>query len=111
MAGWSNGGVESSRPSIFSRLLAIVALLLVAVIAVRLAFGFIAGLVTAVLWIGVAVALVAAVVWARRTLARGRRERPIEEAPAPQVTASTHEDRVAVEMERIREEMRRQGRG
>ena len=66
------GGVESSRPSILTRGLAIVALLVVAVIAVRLAFGLIAGVVTAALWIGVLVAL---------------------------------------EMERIREEMRRQGRG
>jgi uncharacterized membrane protein YciS (DUF1049 family) len=109
-AGWSNGGVESSQPSIFRRLLAVVALLLVAVLAVRLAVGFVAGLISAVLWIGVVVALVAAVLWARSTLKRGRRERTIEQPPARQVTAATHEDRVAVEMERIREEMRRQGR-
>src|SRR5215213_8293822 len=109
-AGWSNEGVESSHPSIFRRLLAVVALLLVAVLAVRLAVGFVAGLISAVLWIGVVVALVAAVLWARSTLKRGRRERTIEQPPAWQVAAATNEDRVAVEMERIREEMRRQGR-
>jgi hypothetical protein len=110
-AGWSNGGVQSSRPSFVSRLLAIVALLLVALIAVRLAFGFVVGLVSTILWIGVVVALVAAVVWARSTLKRGRREREIEPPATRQVTPPTHDDRVAVEMERIREEMRRQGRG
>jgi hypothetical protein len=102
--------MDSSRPSLLRRLLAVVALLLVAVLAVRLAFGFVAGLISAALWIGVVVALVAAALWARSTLKRGRRERTIEQPPVRQVTAPTHEDRVAVEMERIREEMRRQGR-
>jgi hypothetical protein len=91
----------------FSRLLAVVVLLLVAVVAVRLAFGFVAGLVSAVLWVGVLVALAAGVLWARSTLKRGRRERAIEHPPERQVTAPTHEDRVAAEMERIREDLRR----
>jgi uncharacterized membrane protein len=86
-------------------------LLIAAVIAVRLVFGFVAGLVSAVLWLAVVVALVAGVLWARRTLKGGRREREVERpAAAPQIGA-THEDRVAAEMERIREELRRQGRG
>jgi hypothetical protein len=100
--------MESSRPSLASRLLAIVVLIIVAVLAVRLAFGLVAGLVTAVLWIGVAVALVAGVLWARSTLKRGRRPRDVEPPPPGMLT---HEDRVAAEMERIREQMRQQGGG
>jgi H+/Cl- antiporter ClcA len=103
--------MESAQPSILRRLVAILVLLLVVVVAVRLAVGFVAGLVTAVLWVGVLVALVAGVLWARSTLKRGRRERTIEEPPARQVAAPSHEDRVALETERIQEEMRRQGRG
>jgi hypothetical protein len=102
--------MESPQSSLASRLLAIVVLLVVAVVAVRLAFGVIAGLVSAVLWLAVLVALVVGVLWARRTLKGGRRPREIEQPAAPTLGA-THEDRVAAEMERIREQLRQQGRG
>jgi Flp pilus assembly protein TadB len=102
--------MDESQPSLLSRAVAVVVLLIVAVIAIRLAFGFVAGLISAVLWLAVVAALVVGVVWARRTLKGGRRPKQVEQ-PSPSLPAgATHEDRVAFEMEKIREELRRQGR-
>jgi hypothetical protein len=102
--------MDESQPSLLSRAVAVVVLLVVAVIAIRLAFGFVAGLISAVLWLAVVAALVVGVVWARRTLKAGRRPKQVEPAPAAPPAYATHEDRVAYEMEKIREELRRQGR-
>jgi hypothetical protein len=102
--------MESDRPSLLSRAVAVVVLLVVAVIAIRLAFGFVAGLISAVLWIGIAAALIVGAVWASRTLKGGRRPKQVEPAPMAPPVGATHEDRVAFEMEKIREEMRKQGR-
>jgi hypothetical protein len=103
--------MDESQPSLLSRAVAVVVLLIVAVIAIRLAFGFVAGLISAVLWLAVVAALVVGVVWARRTLKGGRRSKQVEPPSQTLPPGATHEDRVAVEMEKIREEMRRQGRG
>ncbi len=99
--------MEESRSPLLSRVIAIVVLVVVAVIAVRLAFGAIAGLIQAVLWIGILVALVVAALWARRTLKGGRRQRTVEAAPSRELT---YEDRVDAEMAKLNEELRRQGR-
>ena len=101
--------MESSKSPLLSRVLAILVLVVVAVIALRLAIGVVAGLVQAVLWIVVLAALVGSALWARRTLKGGRkRERAVE---APPTRELTHEDRVEAEMRKISEEMRKQGRG
>jgi hypothetical protein len=96
--------MESSSPSLVSRVLAILVLVVIAVVAVRLAIGVVTGLITAVLWVVVLAALVAGGLWARRTWKGGRRERPVEARPAP---ALTHEDRVEAEMRKITEELQK----
>ena len=101
--------MDDSKPSLFSRILAVLVLVIVAVIAVRLAIGAVAGLVMAVLWIGVIVALVVGALWARRTLkGGGKRQRSVETSSAP---ALTYEDKVEAEMARINEQLRRQRGG
>jgi uncharacterized protein (DUF58 family) len=103
--------MEPSGPSLLRRAAAILVLLLVAVLAVRLAFGVVAGLVTAALWIGLVVALVAAALWARSTLKSAGRKRAVKREPAArEVSAGSHEDAVAAEMRRITEQLREQGR-
>ena len=83
------------------RAIAVLVLLVLAVAAVKLAIGLVAGLVAAVLWIVVVAALVVAGLWAGSTLRAARRGRAV---PAPA------EDRVALEMRRITEQLREQGR-
>ena len=100
--------MDESKPSLFSRLLAILVLVVVAVIALRLAIGAVAGLVQAFLWIAVVIALVGAGLWARRTLKGGGRKRPVEPAAPP---ALTYEDKVDAEMRKISEEMARRRGG
>lgn len=92
------------------RVLAVLVLVIVAVIAIRLAVGLVVGLVSAVLWVVVLVALVAAALWARSTLKSARRKRAVKQSPAPGVAART-EDPIEVEMRRITEQLRDQGRG
>jgi len=94
----------------FRRALAVLVLVLVAVIAIRLVVGLVVGLVSAVLWILVIAALVAAGLWARSTLKSGKRERSVKRRSSPEVTAAPPEDPVAVEMRRITEQLREQGR-
>jgi hypothetical protein len=97
------------------RAIAILVLVVVAIIAIRLAVGIVVGFVSAILWILVVVALVLAVLWARSTLKsarKGRGEKRSEvAAPAPGAIAARQEDPVEVEMRRIREQLREQGRG
>jgi hypothetical protein len=94
------------------RVLAVLVLVLLALVAVRLVVGLIVGLVSAVAWIVLLVVLVAAGLWARSTLKsanRGRRmKRP--RSSAPELAGAPDEDRVAVEMRRITEQLREQGR-
>jgi len=54
---------------------AIAVLVLAAVVAIRLIFGFVAGIISAALWILVVVALVVAALWARSTPKSARRKR------------------------------------
>jgi hypothetical protein len=54
------------------RVLAVLVLVLVAVVAIRLVAGVVLGLVSAVAWILVIAALVAAGLWARSTLTAAR---------------------------------------
>ena len=88
------------------RVLAVVILVLVALVAIRLVVGF----VTSVLWIVALVALVAVALWARSTLKSGKRRRAVKRSPPTQELAEPGEDRVAVEMRRISEQLREQGR-
>jgi MFS superfamily sulfate permease-like transporter len=90
------------------RVLAILVLVLVAVVAIRLAVGIVVGLVSAVLWI--LAALVMAGLWARSMLKSGRRPGAVKRPSSRQVTAAPAEDPVAVEMRRITEQLREQGR-
>jgi arginine exporter protein ArgO len=100
--------MDESKPSLLSRILAVLVLVIIAVIAVRLAIGAVAGLIQAVLWIGVVVALVAGALWARRTLKGGTRQRSVEASPAAPIT---YEDKVEAEMARINEQLRQQRGG
>jgi threonine/homoserine/homoserine lactone efflux protein len=77
-------------------------------VAIRL----VVGLVAAVLWIVVVAALVATALWARSTLKSAKRRRGVERPSmtATELAASPGEDRVAVEMRRITEQLREQGR-
>jgi hypothetical protein len=92
------------------RVLAVLVLVLVAVVAIRLAVGLVVGFVSTVLWILVVAALVAAGLWARSTLKAGKRERSVKRRSSPDVIATPLEDSVAVEMRRITEQLREQGR-
>lgn len=87
---------------LLKRVIAILVLVVIAVVAIRLAVGLVVGLVSAVLWVVVLAALVGAGLWARSTLKAGRRER---------LAARPPEDPVQVEMRRITEQLRQQGRG
>ena len=90
------------------RALAVLVLVLVAVVAIRLVVGF----VSAFLWILVVVALVAAGLWARATLksAKNRRGVKAPASSAAELATAPDEDRVAIEMRRITEQLREQGR-
>jgi hypothetical protein len=97
------------------RALAILVLVIVVVIAIRLVVGFVVGLVSALLWILVVAALVAAGLWAWSTLKGGKR-RKAEASPGGDLAApggnlaAPADDPVAVEMARITEQLRQQGR-
>jgi uncharacterized protein (DUF58 family) len=84
------------------RLLALVVLLIVALVAIRLVVGAVLGLVHAVLWIAILATLVVATFWAWRTLGAGRQPREVKAGPPV--------DPVQAEMQKITEELRRQGR-
>ena len=102
--------MDASKPSILRRVVAIAVLVLVAVVAIRLIFGFVAGIISAALWILVVVALVVAALWARSTLKSASRKRAVKRPSSQEVTAAPSEDPVAVEMRRITEQLRQQGR-
>jgi hypothetical protein len=74
--------------------------------------GLVVGVVSAVLWIDVVVALVAAGLWAWSTLKAAGHRRSVRRRslPSSELTAAAGEDRVAAEMRRITEQLRRQGR-
>ena len=93
-------------------MLAVLVLVLVAVVAIRLVVGLVVGLVSAVVWIVVVAALVAAGLWARSTLKSATRRRGMKPASssATELAAAPGEDPVAVEMRRITEQLRQQGR-
>ena len=93
------------------RVIAILVLVIVAVVAIRLAVGLVAGAISAVLWIVVLGALVVGALWARSTLKSAKRERAVKRGGAGEVTSRPDEDPVAVEMRRITEQLREQGRG
>jgi uncharacterized membrane protein len=92
------------------RVLAILVLVIAAALAIRLAVGIVFGLVHAVMWIVIAVALVAAVLWSRSTLKSAKRDRAVKRGRTGAVAAGPAEDPVAVEMRRITEQLREQGR-
>jgi hypothetical protein len=92
------------------RVIAVLVLLIVAVVAIRLAVGVVVGLASAVLWILVVAALVVAALWARSTLKSAKRSREVKRSEARGVAAPPAEDPVAVEMRRITEELREQQR-
>ena len=105
--------MDDDQPSLLRRVIAIAVLVVVAVIALRLAVGFVAGLLSALLWIGTIVALVVAFFWARSQLKkpRGRkRERTVDEPQRTRAVAPPGEDPVAAEMRKITEQLRDQGR-
>ena len=93
------------------RVIAVLVLVVVAIVAIRLAVGLVVGLVSAVLWIVVVAALVVAALWARSTLKSAKRNRAVKRAPGAELPARQDEDPVAVEMRRITEQLREQGRG
>jgi hypothetical protein len=95
----------------FRRVLAVLVLVIVAIVAIRLAVGLVVGFISAVLWIAVLVALVAAVLWARSTLKGAKRKREVKPSSSQAVSARPAEDPIEVEMRRITEQLREQGRG
>ena len=92
------------------RLLAIVVLVLIAIVAIRLVVGAVIGLVHAVLWIAILVALLVATIWAWRTLSSGRKPREVKESGSREVQRGPAVDPIEVEMQKITEELRKQGR-
>ncbi len=93
-------------------MLAVLELVLVAVVAIRLV-GLVVGLVSAVLWIVVVAPLVAAGLWARSTLKSAKHRRSVKPPPSSssaELAVAPGEDPVAVEMRRITEQLRAQGR-
>lgn len=103
-AGWCN-------EVMLRRVLAILVLVLVAAVAIRLFVGLVVGVVSAVLWIFAVAALVAAGLWARSTLVSAGRRRAVRpSSSAKELTGAPGEDPVAVEMRRITEQLREQGR-
>ena len=93
------------------RVIAVLVLLIVAVVAIRLAVGLVVGAISAVLWIVVVGALVVGALWARSTLKSAKRERAVKRGGGGgEVTSRPDEDPVAVEMRRITEQLREQGR-
>ena len=105
---------DEKRP-ILTRIVAVLVLLVAAAIAIRLVVGFVAGLLTTILWIVGLLALLVAILWARSTLKsakrdRGaKRERGVKPASRPEVGAPA-EDRVAAELRRLNQQLRDQGR-
>jgi hypothetical protein len=91
------------------RVLAWFVLLLVAIVAIRLAVGAVVGFFMALLWIAVLVALVAGGVWAWSALRSGKKRRDVDDSSKPALPM-THEDRVDAEIQRISEQLRAQGR-
>jgi hypothetical protein len=102
--------MDSAKPSLLRRVLAILVLVLVAAVALRLVVGLVVGLVSALLWILVVAAVVAAGLWAWSTLKSGKRRRSVEPASSASELAAPGEDPVAVEIRRITEQLREQGR-
>jgi len=103
--------MDPAKPSLFRRALAILVLVLVAAVAIRLVVGLVVGVISAVLWIFAVAALVAAGLWARSTLKSAKRRRGVKpSSSAAELTAAPGEDPVAVEMRRITEQLREQGR-
>jgi hypothetical protein len=94
------------------RVLAVLVLVLVALVAIRLVVGLVVGLVSAVLWILVVAALVAAGLWARSTLKSAKQRHGVKppSSSAAELASAPGEDPVAVEMRRITEQLREQGR-
>jgi hypothetical protein len=102
---------DDDGPTFFSRAIAVVVLVVVAVVAIRLVVGFVAGIVSTLLWVGTVIALVVAFLWARRQLKAPRRDKSIKRSESREVMpGAAHEDRVAEEMRRISEQLREQGR-
>jgi membrane protein implicated in regulation of membrane protease activity len=93
------------------RLLAIVILLLVAIVAIRIVVGAVIGLVHAVLWIAILAALVVATIWAWRALSSARKPREVKKSGSREVQRGPAVDPIEVEMQKITEELRKQGRG
>jgi hypothetical protein len=91
--------------------IAVVVLLVVALIAIRLAVGVVVGLASAVLWIVVVAALAVAALWARSTLKSARRDRALKRTGSAPIAGAPAEDPIDVEMRRITEQLRKQGRG
>jgi uncharacterized SAM-binding protein YcdF (DUF218 family) len=94
------------------RVLAVLVLVLVAVVTITLVVGLVVGLISAALWILVVAALVAAGLWARSTLKSAKRRRGAKRpsTTATELAAAPGPDPVAVEMRRITEQLREQGR-
>jgi FtsZ-interacting cell division protein ZipA len=88
------------------RVIAVLVLLLVAAVAVKL----VVGLISTVLWIVAVAALVVAALWARSTLKSAKADRRVKRSTTKDLTAAPAEDPVAVEMRRITEQLREQGR-
>jgi hypothetical protein len=101
--------MDPEKRPLLTRVVAIVVLVVVAVIAIRLIVGFVAGILSALLWIICAVAIVAALLWARSVLKRPRRSREVKRSSRHEVAAPA-EDPVAAEMRKLTEQLRDQGR-
>jgi type VI protein secretion system component VasK len=102
--------MDSAKPSFLRRALAILVLVLVAAVAIRLIVGLVVGLVSAVLWLVILAVLLAGGLWAWSTLKSTKRRRGVKSQPESAELAAPGEDPVAVEMRRITEQLREQGR-
>ena len=91
---------------VLKRVIAVLVLLVVAAVAVKL----VVGLVASVLWIVALVALAVAALWAWSTIKSAKADRAVKPSPTKDLPAAPAEDPVAVEMRRITEQLREQGR-
>jgi uncharacterized membrane protein len=101
--------MDSENRPLLTRVVAIVVIVVAAAIAIRLIIGFVAGILSALLWVVCVVAIIAALLWARSVLKRPRRSRDVERPSRQEVTAPA-EDPVAAEMRKLTEQLRDQGR-
>jgi hypothetical protein len=101
--------MDDAGPSLARRALAVVVLVVVAIVAFRLALG----VISAVFWMVAVVALIVAGLWALSTLKSAKselRDRRAKPLPTRQAPPASPDGRVEAQMREIERQLREQGR-